>query len=146
MTVLTEKLNDLLVICRDGKDFYEYAARQTGDAALQNLFLEMARIRQGVIEDLAARTREAGGTPRRGIGTLPGLMRRSYARLKVMVSADSDAALIAELEETEDRTLEAFSAAQEELGEGGVGLLVRRHKDTFQRTHDRMRTLKKAAA
>ena len=102
-------LNDLISIARDGKDFYEEAAQKVDDAELKTLFARIATTKAQSVNDLSAAGQAAGGKPEDS-GTLVGSMQRMYGKIRAAFG-DTEYGYVAELEESEDRLLEAFDEA-----------------------------------
>ena len=146
MTRAVQTLNDLMAVCHDGQNFYEYALTHTHDPTLRDVFSDMLRIRKDVITDLAACVAREGEQPVTDHSTFVGVLRQSYTKLKKTLSLNGDATLVAALEETEDRTLEAFQQALEEVTDPTIRQLLTRHHEIDRKTHERMRSLKRAAA
>ena len=102
-------LNDLISIARDGKDFYEEAAQKVDDAELKTLFARIATTKAQIVGDLSAAVQAAGGKPEDS-GTLVGSMQQMYGKIRAAFG-DTEYGYVAELEESEDRLLEAFDKA-----------------------------------
>ena len=102
-------LNDLISIARDGKDFYEEAAQKVDDAELKTLFARIATTKAKIVNDLSAAVQAAGGKPEDS-GTLVGSMQQMYGKIRAAFG-DTEYGYVAELEESEDRLLEAFDEA-----------------------------------
>ena len=137
------KLKDLTIICQDGRDFYAYAAQETKDPELHELFTCFASIREDAIGELQANINALGETAPVEEHSLAGIVRQNYAKFKKMLSLNENAALVDELEETEDRTLEAFNQALDALPPSDpVRIVVIQQRDIFKGTHARMRALK----
>ena len=102
-------LNDLISITRDGKDFYEEAAQKVDDAELKTLFARIATTKAQIVGDLSAAVQAAGGKPEDS-GTLVGSMQQMYGKIRAAFG-DTEYGYVAELEESEDRLLEAFDEA-----------------------------------
>lgn len=102
-------LNDLISIARDGKDFYEEAAQKVDDAELKTLFARIATTKAQIVGDLSAAVQAAGGKPEDS-GTLVGSMQQLYGKIRAAFG-DTEYGYVAELEESEDRLLEAFDEA-----------------------------------
>lgn len=102
-------LNDLISIARDGKEFYEEAAQKVDDAELKTLFARIATTKAQIVGDLSAAVQAAGGKPEDS-GTLVGSMQQLYGKIRAAFG-DTEYGYVAELEESEDRLLEAFDEA-----------------------------------
>ncbi|AKC87040.1 PA2169 family four-helix-bundle protein [Pseudoxanthomonas suwonensis] len=103
---IEHSLNDLIAISRDGQEFYTEAAQRVEDAELAALFRRMAAVKTDVVGQLSATVQSAGGTPDTD-GTLVGSLRQAYGNVRAALG-DSKYAYVAQLEESEDRLLEAF--------------------------------------
>ncbi len=102
-------LNDLIEIARDGKDFYEEAAGKVKDAELSALFSRIAGVKAGIVTQLS-RTVVASGAKPAEKGTMVGSMQQFYGKVRATLG-DTQYGYVAELEESEDRLLEAFKDA-----------------------------------
>jgi uncharacterized protein (TIGR02284 family) len=100
-------LNDLIAISRDGKQFYEEAAKKVGDTELSALFLRIAGVKSDIVSSLSAVVQAAGGKPD-AHGTLVGSMQQMYGKVRAALG-DKKYGYVAELEESEDRLLKAFN-------------------------------------
>ena len=99
-------LNDLIEIARDGSDFYTEAAGKVDNPELTTLFQTMAGHKRDIVAGLTAEVSAAGGDPA-DRGTMLGSMHQVYTRARAALG-DTDYAWVAELEELEDRLLDAF--------------------------------------
>ncbi len=102
-------LNDLISIARDGKEFYEEAAQKVDDAELKTLFARIATTKAQIVGELSAAVQAAGGKPEDS-GTMVGSMQQMYGKIRAALG-DTEYGYVAELEESEDRLLEAFDEA-----------------------------------
>ena len=103
---IQHSLNDLIEIARDGNDFYTEAATKVDNPALSTLFTQMAGHKREIVPGLTADVPATGGEPADS-GTMVGWMRKAYANLRAALG-NRDYAYVAELEELEDRLMEAF--------------------------------------
>lgn len=99
-------LNDLIEIARDGSEFYTEAAGKVDKPELASLFRTMAGHKREIVSGLTADVAAVGGDPA-DHGTMVGTMRQVYAKARAALG-DTDYAYVAELEELEDRLLDAF--------------------------------------
>ncbi|ATD67882.1 hypothetical protein CNR27_10960 [Luteimonas chenhongjianii] len=99
-------LNDLIAIARDGKEFYEEAAQKVDDTELRTLFARMATTKAQIVNELSSAVQAAGGKPEDS-GTFVGSMQHMYGKIRAALG-DKEYGYVAELEESEDRLLEAF--------------------------------------
>lgn len=136
-------LNDLISIARDGKEFYEEAAQKVGDAELKTLFARIATTKTQIVTELSAAVQAAGGKPEES-GTMVGTMQQMYGKLRAALG-DTEYGYVAELEESEDRLLEAFDeAARDTDTPPGARDVVTRLLPEVRACHDVMRTRKLA--
>lgn len=137
-----KKLNELIKICNDGKEFYQKGVDEVDSPKLKSLFTIMATSRQKAIEDLEPFV-EGRGYEVEESGTISGKVRQGYASLQ-QVFRDDKNVLIEQLEENEDRTLEAFREALNEDLPKNINQIITSNFATFAETHETMRNLKKS--
>lgn len=142
MSQKTEQLNELIAIIRDGQRFYEHAHDEIKDERLQALFRDMAQAKHQVIQALAVKVAANHEAPASS-GTLMGKLRQAYADARATLSSDEEATYIAQLEDAEDRILEAFEDAMESA-QPDVRALLAVEMPKVRVCHQRMRELKKA--
>ena len=141
MSKTTSKLNDLIELLNDGENFYTEAAAKVKLPAYKNLFLRMATLKRAVSADLASHVTAHGGDAASG-GTVFGSLRKMYADVRASMTSDSEAVYVAQLEQTEDRILEAFRDELNDDESLEVRRLAERHYPELKRAHDEMRDLK----
>lgn len=142
MSQKTEQLNELIAIIRDGQRFYEHAHDEIKDERLQALFRDIAQAKHQVIQALAVKVAANHEAPASS-GTLMGKLRQAYADARATLSSDEEATYIAQLEDAEDRILEAFEDAMESA-QPDVRALLAVEMPKVRACHQRMRELKKA--
>lgn len=142
MSYKTEQLNELIAIIRDGQRFYEHAHDEIEDVRLQALFRDMAQAKHQVIQALAVKVAANHEEPTSS-GTLVGKLRQAYADARATLSSDEEATYVAQLEEAEDRILEAFEDAMESA-QPDVRALLAVEMPKVRACHQRMRELKNA--
>lgn len=136
-------LNDLISIARDGKEFYEEAAQKVDDAELKTLFARIATNKAQIVGELSAAVQAAGGKPEES-GTMVGSMQQMYGKLRATLG-DTEYGYVAELEESEDRLLEAFDEAARDADTPPAARdVVVRLMPEVRACHDVMRTRKLA--
>lgn len=141
MTQLTETLQSLLAICRDGISFYAEAADKIDDAEAKSTIRQMVQVRERLIADFAKLLERRGESIPAG-GTLAGTMQKLYADLRARFSSDPQATYISQLEEAEDRLLHRFEDAIVSSDPGEERDLLRRYVPLARAAHERMRALK----
>ena len=103
----SSNLKDLIELLNDGEKFYSEAADRVKIPAYANLFRRMAQQKQAIASDLSARLAVHGEVAPMG-GTVLGTLRKLYAEVLASMSKQSESVYVAQLEQTEDRILEAF--------------------------------------
>lgn len=140
---IQHSLNDLIEIARDGGEFYTEAAGKVDNAELSTLFNQMAGHKREIVAGLSADVAATGGEPADS-GTMGGSMREAYTKLRAALG-NNDYAYVAELEELEDRLMNAF---QETIDDGDTPPAARaaaqKHMPQVVQCHDTMRDRKVA--
>lgn len=137
-----KKLNELIKICNDGKEFYTKGIQEVESKKLKSLFTIMATAREKAIQDLEPFV-EGRGYEVESSGTVAGKIRQGYTAMQ-QVFRDDEKVLIEQLEENEDRTLAAFKDALNEDLPTNIDHVLSENLATFSQTHDAMRNLKKS--
>ena len=85
MSDSTYLLHDLVQISRTGTEFYEEAAKSVADKKLKRVFVDMAKAKTTLADNLAAELKPA---PKRGKGTeLLDEIRKTYTGIKTVNTA-----------------------------------------------------------
>ena len=143
MNPSNDKLNDLVSIARDGKDFYEHAATKVSDPELKSLFSTLALIKAQIVSELSSEIRATGDKPSQS-GTLVGEISKLYGELRALAGS-KDYAYVAQLEQAEDRLLKAFDDVRldKDISPHALTVLTRLGPE-IRKCHDLMRTRKQA--
>lgn len=143
MNKTAHTLNDLIQIARDGQDFYNEAAGKVKDPELSSLFTRIAATKADIIASLSAAVSAAGGKPAEH-GTFVGSMQQFYGRVRASLG-DTTYGFVAELEESEDRLLNAFRDALSDTDTSPLARQeIQRLLPEVQQTHAVMRERKHA--
>jgi uncharacterized protein (TIGR02284 family) len=137
------KLNDIVAIARDGKEFYEHAVTKVNDPELKTLFSRIASIKGDIVASLSSEIRATGDKPDQN-GTLVGDLNKLYGDLRAMAGS-KDLAYVSQLEQAEDRLLKAFDDARsdKDISPQALAVLTRLGPEV-RRCHELMRTRKQA--
>lgn len=136
-------LNDLLAITRDGQAFYEEAAQKVDDAELRALFTRIGAVKGQLAGELSGAVTAAGGSPDND-GTMRGNMQKMYGNMRARLG-DKEYSYVAELEESEDRLLEAFDdAIKDDDTPAEARVVLTRLMPDVRKCHDTMRERKRA--
>ncbi|MCQ4167088.1 PA2169 family four-helix-bundle protein [Tahibacter harae] len=141
----SSNLKDLIELLNDGEKFYAEAAAKVKIPAYANLFQRMAQQKQAIASDLSARLSALGESAPQG-GTMLGSLRKFYTDVRASMSKDSEAVYVGQLEQTEDRILEAFRDELTQSEDLELRRIAERHYPDLKRTHDEMRDLKRRLA
>lgn len=134
------QLNELIAITRDGQRFYEHACTEVRNARLRTLFRDMSQVKDEVIQALAMKVVDRHEAPASG-GTFVGRLRQVYADTRASLTGDEEATYVAQLEQAEDRILQAFEDALE-CAEDDVRALLVAEMPKVRACHERMRSLR----
>ncbi|MHB9799609.1 PA2169 family four-helix-bundle protein [Pseudomonas sp. MT3] len=140
MNHTTRQLNELIEITRDGERFYRHAICEVRDVRLQQLFESMLQAKIGLIADLSRQVATNHDEPAAS-GTLRGKLIRMYADARARLASDPGATYVAQLEEAEDRILQAFEDALQDAAPE-IQALLRAELPKVRACHDQMSALK----
>jgi uncharacterized protein (TIGR02284 family) len=141
MTQTTASLNELIEVLNDGVKFYDDAASSTKSDNYRQLFQRMASTKRAIAADLKAEVTYQGEKPAKS-GTVAGSLRQTYTDLRAKLSDKPDAKYIGQLEESEDRILNAFQDALTTSDQAQVRQIAQNYLPDIRRMHDEMRSLK----
>lgn len=137
------KLDDLIVTTIDSIRGYEHSAEHADSGRFATFFRDMAADRRRVVEALAAKSRELGGTPA-DYGSTAATVHRRWEDLRSALGG-GDAAVLSEIERGEDYLKEEFDRvlSDDHMTEG-VQAVVRQCYASVERGHDSARNLRDA--
>ena len=136
-----DNLNDLIAITRDSAEFYTEAANKVHNPQLKTLFTHMANSKNGLVGAMSRDVKHEGGKPTKE-GTFRGNLDRFYGDIRAKLS-NKDYAYVSELEQSEDRLLNAFNnVIKDEDVPGSVRATVTTYLPTAKQQHDTMRDRK----
>lgn len=138
-------LNHLIALCRDGEEFYGYAAEKVSKPQLQELIRETAGLHRQIGDALRPHVSGAGASPAEG-GTFGGRFRQIKGGLKAAWASDAEAALVPELEQTEHAVVQAFEEALAEPMDVPAKKLVAEKLEVIKATHARFAEVARRAA
>jgi uncharacterized protein (TIGR02284 family) len=141
MTNLATTLNELIEITRDGQVFYSDAVNRVDNPHLKIVFRGMIDAKSQLINALSEHVRTHGEQPSTD-GTFAGSFRKSYAETKARLSDRKDATFVAQLEQSEDRLLQAFDHAAKDSNDSALQEIVARYLPKVRLCHEQMLNLK----
>ena len=145
MTRSAANLNELIQIARDGQTFYTDAVGKVRNPNLRVVFRGIIDAKAQLIAALSEHVRVRGELPS-AEGTVTGYFHQFYGDIRARLSADSDAAFVARLEEAEDRLLNAFENAAAAPENREVRDIILRHLPRVRLCHEQMRNLRSSLA
>lgn len=138
-------LNELITVCRDSEQGFQFAAMDVNDPDLARIFAEYSAQRAKFVCELEQRVRVLRGDPVQSGGPVAALHRR-WMDLKAALAANEIHAVLAECERGEDLATKAYGAA---LGEQDIDeqtmRLIQAQYELVQAAHDRIRQLRDGA-
>lgn len=138
---VTDAINHLLELCRDGENGFHLAASAIDDPSLKAELIQYSMQRRDFATDLAGALGTLGETPRER-GTVSGAVHRGWINIRAAIAARNTHAVLAECERGEDAAVEAFGDA---IGNGlpaEVAPLIESQFVQVQRVHDRIKFLR----
>ena len=140
-----DTLQELVQVARDAKEFYDAAAKAVDDAALRAEFARLADAKHKIIVVLTGHIKARGEFAVTD-GTFAGGMRRLYGEMLGALSSRENTgyAYAAQLEQAEDRLLQRFEEAMNEIKNPQLRELLLPLLPKMRRSHDEMARLKAA--
>ena len=135
-------LNSLITTTIDSVNGFRRSAENADSANFKKLFTHFAEQRAQIVGRLQQRVRELGGTPEDD-GSIKAALHRGWENLRTALSANDDAAVIAEVERGEDYIKEKYEMALSDSDLSPESLtLVRSCYQNVREGHDRASQLK----
>ncbi|MEO8670797.1 MAG: PA2169 family four-helix-bundle protein [Tahibacter sp.] len=141
MTATTSTLKELIELLHDGEEFYSEAASKVQVPAYSNLFQRLARTKAAIAKDLSVHVTSHGEKVPES-GTVFGALRKFYTDIRASIGTDAEGVYVGQLEQTEDRILDAFRKVVTESDNNEVRQIAERYYPEVKRAHDEMRELK----
>lgn len=136
-----DTLNDLIAITRDSAEFYTEAANKVSNAQLRTLFVNMAKSKNELVGAMSRDVKLEGANPVKE-GTFRGKLQQFYGDIRAHLG-DKDYAYVSELEQTEDRLLNALDNVVKDTDvPTPVKATVSTYLPTAKQQHDTMRDRK----
>jgi uncharacterized protein (TIGR02284 family) len=101
----------------------------------------MARTKGAIASDLKTQIAASGKKPPEG-GTAGGTLKKAFGEFRAKLSSTPDREYIAQLEDFEDRIVDAFRDAAAESDDSGVRELATKYMPEVMRDHSQMSALK----
>jgi uncharacterized protein (TIGR02284 family) len=144
-TSLTDALEELAKLARDGELGYRTSAGDAKDGDLQQLFNELAKERGEIADELEAHIRKHGGkVPQKG-GTMAGQAHRMFVDLKSAISGGNRKAVLNEVARGESLSEAAYDAIKRIDLPADLKPVIMKQHDRVKEARDRVRALAKSA-
>ncbi len=141
-------LNELIEINNDRVEGYETAAKETNDTELKTLFAELQATSQYNLTELRAEVTRLGGKPEEGT-RITGKFFRAWMEVKAALTGNDRQSVLNSCEFGEDKALETYEHVLtnhvEDLSVEQIAM-IRDQQGDLQAEHDRVRSLRDAAA
>jgi uncharacterized protein (TIGR02284 family) len=140
-TSLTDALEQLAKLARDGELGYRTAASDAKDHDLQQMFSDLARERGQIAEELESHIRKHGGKPPQKGGTMAGSAHRMFVDLKSALSGGDRKAVLGEVVRGESVAEAAYDAAKKVELPADLKPIIQKQHDQVKAARDRVRAL-----
>jgi uncharacterized protein (TIGR02284 family) len=131
-------LNHLIEMCRDEELALRYAADHVKDPSVKTLFVELASQRAQFAADLLPHAQRLGGAEAAD-GTTRGALHRGWMAMKTTLIGYNDRTMITEAEYNEDRALDTYESALNDMLPPTARDVVERQWAEIRLGHDRVR-------
>ena len=138
-------LKDLIETCRDGQKGYQDAAEHVKRPDLKSYFMEQSAVRGRFAQELQNELPKVGEPDKKVSGSASAAMHRAWIDTKVALGG-GDKTILQSVEQGEDNAKETYQKALSGTLPSNVAELVRRQATSVQHAHDKVRTLRDAAA
>ncbi len=143
---ITEELQELIQICRDGQEGYRHGADHAKDPELKRLMNEISLERAKFAGDLESEVVRWGNSDVDRSGTALGVVHRGWANLKAALGGGDDA-ILSSMETGDEFARKRYDEAisDEQTPENVVGIL-RNQAQAIVGTLDRIRAMRRRKA
>lgn len=141
----TTALNQLIEICKDGKNGFHDAGENAKHADLKNLFTRYSLQRAKFAGDLDQLVTQLGAVPEK-TGSVASIFHRGWIALKSAITNGSDHAILAECERGEAYAVSAYHTALEAELPTHIRAIITAQSGEVQATHDDICNRRAAAA
>jgi uncharacterized protein (TIGR02284 family) len=141
----TTAVKDLIKVLHDGVNFYTAAKLELKGSGYETALQDMIDARQQALARLQPLVHVREGDIESG-QTIRGSLHKAYADILALIKSNKSQVYIAQLEELEDRTLEAIRNTQQEVVSVDLKTALDYIHQSLRQCHDRMRSLKRNAA
>lgn len=138
---ITDRLNELIQVCRDGERGFETAANDVQNSELETMFRGYAKQRAGFARELQAEVERLGGKPSDSAHA-GSVVHRAWMNVKSSLSGGDPATLIAACESGEDSALAAYDQAAHAVLTGSPSSLIEKQFQQIKEAHTRISRLK----
>lgn len=136
-------LKELVQVTRDSQELYEAVAERTENRELAEVCRRLAAAKSELIDALKLELVSMGSAVPAD-GTLVGDLRRVFAELRAALSSDADVILSEQLEESEDRLLQAYERTLDDLRSPQLRAILTLQMPRVRECHEEMRRVRQA--
>ena len=141
MSAITDVLNDLITVSKDGEAGFNKAAEETTDENLKSTFTKRAKGCTHAIAELQRHVENLGGTPADN-GSVLGALHRGWLDIKSAVMDRDAHAILAECERGEDVAKATYAKALKADLTANIRELIEKQYAVVKRNHDLVRDLR----
>lgn len=143
---ISDELNDLIAICKDGQAGYKAAAEDTDDVILKGLFQELSEQRAHCANELQNVVSLLGNSPRES-SSVTGTLHRRWIDIKSLLVKNDAHAVLAECERGEDAAVAAYRKALDAaVIPPDIKNIITSQAADVQAAHDKIRDLRDSPA
>jgi uncharacterized protein (TIGR02284 family) len=135
----------LIEACKDGEKGYRDAAEHVKRPDLKTFFLEQSLERSKFAGELQAELPRLGEHDKKDSGSVSGAMHRAWLDTKASLGG-GDHTILESVESGEDSAKESYQKALSESLPANLTEIIRRQAASVQSAHDKVRSLRDAAA
>ena len=135
-----EKVSDVIQVLKAGADFYRDAMADIDSMSIKGTFKRMAENKEKTISTLQPLAIAEQGEKEKGTSWAVEA-RKMYTKFSSVVSTDRDFTYVNQLEEVEDKVLEALDEALDEDQPSSAMATLRSVRAEAQSLHDEMKAL-----
>ncbi len=143
---ISDELNNLIAICKDGQAGYKAAAEDTDDVILKGLFQELSEQRAHCANELQNVVSLLGNSPRES-SSVTGTLHRRWIDIKSLLVKNDAHAVLAECERGEDAAVAAYRKALDAaVIPPDIKNIITSQAADVQAAHDKIRDLRDSPA
>jgi uncharacterized protein (TIGR02284 family) len=136
-----QALKELVQVTRDSQELYEAVAARTDNHELAQACRRLAAAKSELIDALKLELVSMGSAVPPD-GTVVGELRKAFAELRAALSRDADVVRSEQLESSEDRLLQAYERALDDLRTPELRAILTLQMPRVRECHEEMRRVR----